>query len=494
MNKTKKLKYSKPFKDSLWSEFEEVDNLVSKLLEDIQVELNLERFNKSKYKSNLKVLLLNLFVTYSVFSKMYLAVPRGSGDFSTSRYNSNNIGYKVFIKIFNALTKLKYIEYHPGHYDSFTASGNRSRIRAKAKLIKCFKSNNISTAMITHDKDEETIILRKAKDKSSKKNKKKFSVSYKDTDEINKMRSNIEVINALLERTWIDIEISDKEHIKLNERMDKIPDKSPIDFTRRKLKRIFNNSSFEDGGRYYQGWWQEISSSYRKYITIEGKRTEEEDFAGIHLRMIYALEGIELGSDDIHLIDGFGNEYRNQVKRAIYIIINAETIESAIYAIKNKLTLPKNKTAIDLFKQLKLRHPKIAKYFATGEGIKLQYIDSQIAEKVMLRLARDNIVALPMHDSFIVRMSHIKRLKQEMIKAYKEVLTAEAIIDKKESIRKELEQQEQQRPLVKDQINYKDLREPISGNEIINITKEGIKNYKQYNLREDEWRRSRRYP
>ena len=44
------------------------------------------------------------------------------------------------------------------------------------------------------------------------------------------------------------------------------------------------------------------------------------------------------------------------------------------------------------------------------------------------------------------------------------------------------------------QINYKDLREPLAGNEIINITKEGIKNYKQYNLREYEWRRSRRYP
>ena len=492
MDKAAKLKHSKPFKDTLWSEFEEVDNLVSKLLEEIQAELNLERFSETKYKSNIKVLLVNLFVTHSVSSKMYLAVSRTSGDYSASRYVTNNIGYKVFKNVFDALTRLKYIEYHPGYFNNFTATGQRSRIRANAKLIKCFKSYNISTAMITHDKDEETIILRKAKDKSSKKNKKKVSVSYKDTDEINKMRSNIEVINALLERTWIDIEISDKEHIKLNERMDKIPDKSPIDFTRRKLKRIFNNSSFEDGGRYYQGWWQEISSSYRKYITIEGKRTEEEDFGGIHLRMIYALEGIELGSNDIHLIDGFGTEYRSQVKKAIYIIINAETIESAIYAIKNKLTLPKNKTAIDLFKQLKRRHPKIAKYFATGEGIKLQYIDSQIAEKVMLRLAKDNIVALPMHDSFIVRMSHIKRLKQEMIKAYKEVLTAEAIIDKKESIRKELEQQEQQRPLVKNQINYKGLREPISGNEIINITKEGIKNYKQYNLREYEWRRSRR--
>ena len=71
-----------------------------------------------------------------------------------------------------------------------------------------------------------------------------------------------------------------------------------------------------------------------------------------------------------------------------------------------------------MFNQLELKHPKIAKYFATGEGIKLQYIDSQIVEKVMMRLARDNIVALPVHDSFIVRMSHINDLKEEMDKAH----------------------------------------------------------------------------
>ena len=81
MDKSARLKHSKPFKVSLWSEFEEVDNLVSKLLEEIQSELQLQRFNKTKYKSNLKVLLLNLFVTYSVSPKMYLAVSRTSGDY-----------------------------------------------------------------------------------------------------------------------------------------------------------------------------------------------------------------------------------------------------------------------------------------------------------------------------------------------------------------------------------------------------------------------------
>ena len=52
MDKAAKLKHSKPFKDSFWSEFEEVDNLVSKMLEEIQSELQLQRFNKTKYKSN----------------------------------------------------------------------------------------------------------------------------------------------------------------------------------------------------------------------------------------------------------------------------------------------------------------------------------------------------------------------------------------------------------------------------------------------------------
>ena len=493
MDKAAKLKHSKPFKNTLWSEFEEVDNLTSKLLEDIQAEFNLERFNKNKYKSNLKVLLVNLFVTYSVSSKMYLAVPRGAGDYSASRYNSNNIGYKVFIKIFDALTKLKYIEYHPGHYDSFTASGNRSRIRAKTKLIKHFKSNGIYTAMITNDKEEETIILKKSKDESINPNRKDL-VHYIDNPTTNKMRSNLEEINTLLDRTWIDIEISDKELIKLNQAMDREPDKSPIDFTRRKLRRIFNNSSFEHGGRFYHGWWQEIPSTYRKYITISGKLTEEEDFSGIHIRMLYAFEGIELGSEDTYLIEGYGTKYRKQVKVALNTIINAKTKKAAISSINKELTLPKNTSAEDLFNQLKLKHPSIAKYFATGIGIQLQYKDSKIAEKVILRLARDNIVALPVHDSFIVKMIHINDLKEEMNKAYEEVLTSEAITDKKESIRKELEQQEQQRPLVKDQINYKDLREPITTNQLINITIEGINNYKQYNRREDEWRRSRGYP
>ena len=483
MDKSARLKHSKPLKDSLWSEFKEVDNLVSVVLKEIKSALKVERFNKTKYKSNLKVLLLNLLVTYSVSPKMYLAVARGFGDYSTSRYNSNNIGYKVFVRLVDILSELGYIEYHRGYFVTATSAGKRSRIRANTKLIKHFKSSAITTAMITMNKNEETIILKKSKE-ASLNPKKKDLVYYIDTDETNKMRGNLERINALLDRTWIDIEISDKELIKLNQAMDRETDKNPIDFTRRKLRRIFNNSSFEQGGRFYHGWWQEISSSYRKYITISGKLTEEEDFSGIHIRMLYSFEGIEIGSEDTYTIEGYGSEYREEVKKALNTIINAKTRDEAIYSIRNKLTLPKNKTAENLFNQLELKHPKIAKYFATGKGIELQYQDSQIAEKVMIRLARDNIVALPVHDSFIVRASHLIDLKEEMNKAYKEVITTKAVIKKKESAKQESRKQEQQRP-------HQDIP---TGDELHKIIQDGVYNYKQYNRREREWRASRGYP
>ena len=102
----------------------------------------------------------------------------------------------------------------------------------------------------------------------------------------------------------------------------------------------------------------------------------------------------------------------------------------------------------------------------------------------MLRLARDNIVALPVHDSFIVRASHLIDLKEEMNKAYKEVITTKAVIKKKESVKEESRKQEQQRP-------HQDIP---TGDELYKIIQDGVDNYKQYNRRESEWRASRGYP
>jgi len=414
-----------------------------------------------------------------VKANKYLAYSRDANWFNKSRYKSKQLGYDVYINIVNTLIELKYVTNNKGFYDGII--GMRSRMRATPKLVKLFKSNNITTAMVVRDESEEAIILRKTKNKDGIKE----TIDYVDTDITNQMRTNLSKINKLLADTWIDLEVPDATLVEINKHLERKNDKQPIDFTRRKLKRIFSNSSFEQGGRFYHGWWQEIPSEYRKYITINGKRTREMDYAGIHIRIMYAMEGIELACDlDPYHLEDYST-HRKQVKRALNTIINAKTKDEAIASINKKLTLPKGKNANDLYKQLEQRHPKIRQYFGTGEGIKLQYVDSKIAEIVMLELSERRIVALPVHDSFIVRRSHMVDLNPIMRKAFEKVVKVEGVMDLKELSPEATLINEMPRPLVMDQQQYPRIREPATKTElweVINSDK-----YLGYSRREGDW-------
>ena len=49
------------------------------------------------------------------------------------------------------------------------------------------------------------------------------------------------------------------------------------------------------------------------------------------------------------------------------------------------------------------KHKRLSvKYFCTGVGVDLQYLDSKIAEQVMLHFSKMHYAILPMHDSFIL--------------------------------------------------------------------------------------------
>ncbi|MBT6360174.1 MAG: hypothetical protein HOJ52_04845 [Candidatus Thioglobus sp.] len=481
MDKGKALNNSKPFIDALWSDAEEVDNLVNIIVKKVKSHLSLKRFSQSKYSSNTKVILLNLFVTREVKSNKYLAYSRDANWSNDSRYRSSNIGYDVYISIVDTLIELKYVTNHKGFYDGIV--GMRSRMRATPKLVKLFKSNNISTAMIVREKSEEVIILRKTKDKDGYKE----TIDYKDTDTTNQMRSSLVKINELLANTWIDLEVPDVTLVEINERLERKKDKQPIDFTRRKLKRIFSNSSFEQGGRFYHGWWQEIPSEYRKYITINGKWTRELDYAGIHIRMMYAMEGEELDDSlDPYELKDYSN-HRGEVKQALNTIINAKTKQEALGSIANNLTLPKGRDANDLYKQLEQMHPKIRHYFGTGEGIKLQHLDSKIAEIVMLELLEQGIVALPVHDSFIVRRSHMIDLNPIMREAFKQVVKVKGVMELKDLSPGATLINQKKKPLVEDQEQFPGVREAFDSKdmwEIINNNK-----YKKFQQREGEWNR-----
>jgi hypothetical protein len=66
------------------------------------------------------------------------------------------------------------------------------------------------------------------------------------------------------------------------------------------------------------------------------------------------------------------------------------------------------------------RHKPIAHYFYTGFGKKLQRIDSDMAEEVMLFFANEGVPVLPSHDSFTMHQGYQEDLQKVMAKVFKD--------------------------------------------------------------------------
>ena len=370
-------------------------------------------------QGTLVCVLLNLYSAYLNDSTRYVRYSREPGRYTKSRYNSLPVTWAKLDRTIAALTG-DIIEHHIGipGFDGFD-DGRQSRMRATPLLVKWMIRFLEFTPSVIQITGEETIIRRGKKDADGKAK----DLPYLDTKHTKEMRKNLQTINSLLDKTWIDLYLTDAEFVALNQRLSKDKE-NPVDFRRKRLRRIFNNGDFKQGGRFYHGWWQEIPSEYRRFIHIGGKQTTEIDFTGMHFSIFYS----EIGGtppDDPYDLPGLDSTERGIVKKALNALINANTEQEAIKAIQRESqtkplpkAYPKAKRLVDA---LKKKHAPIAHLFGTGAGLRAQFLDSQVAERVMLKLAKEDIPALPVHDSFIVQTQHAERLEAAMHEAFNEV-------------------------------------------------------------------------
>lgn len=80
------------------------------------------------------------------------------------------------------------------------------------------------------------------------------------------------------------------------------------------------------------------------------------------------------------------------------------------------------------------KHRPIAKHFNSGIGLKLQRVDADIAELVMLRMMQRDILVLPIHDSFISWIGQRDNVIKEMKLAYRERMKAEIGVEADPSV------------------------------------------------------------
>jgi len=299
-----------------------------------------------------------------------------------------------------------------GHFDHIRLEGSLTRYVARDELLERLQQLEGNPALsIKPDLDAETIILRNMVEGHKK------AVAYDDTPKTDEYRENLKTIHKCFLKHWADLEIKDNEVAALAERINRHEDKLPIDFSSRTLVRIFSNGSFKEGGRFYRGWWQNVPSEYRKYITLDMKKTCEYDFSQLNPHMLYFAYNKELGSEDAYdrVFDG---EHRDLVKAAFNAMLQANT---PLTSCPNDI----NPSLADIsWKELRERviaaHKPIEHLFFSGEGNKLQFEDSCIAESVMLQFAAIDAPALPVHDSFIMHHGYGGELEEAMRRAFHE--------------------------------------------------------------------------
>lgn len=187
----------------------------------------------------------------------------------------------------------------------------------------------------------------------------------------------------------------------------------------RTLYRVFNGG-WTLGGRMYGGWWQQVRSDDRQHFTIDGGATCEEDYQQLHPRLLYAMAGRRLDGD-AYTLDGWE---RKLCKRAFNIVVNAETYHAAKGALLPHVD-GDEKQAAALIREMKRRHAPVARDFHSGIGIRLQYLDSEMAKAILSELTvKKGIVVLPIHDGFLVREEHRQDLLEAMERAFSRLVAA----------------------------------------------------------------------
>jgi len=202
------------------------------------------------------------------------------------------------------------------------------------------------------------------------------------------------------------------------------------------VRRIFNNEKWDQGGRFYGGWWQRCPKEFRKKIMIDGFRTAEVDFSGLHIVILYAQKGINYWADinedpyklqEINDIDT-DIDLRSVAKLLLLTAINADNESITFQAFRSQAetgSLEKRLTNDQLssvLSALRRKHDPIKDKLASGAGIDLMYVDSQITEHLIERFMTEyQCPILTVHDSYIVPYGYDRFLAKEMQAAFEKV-------------------------------------------------------------------------
>lgn len=384
-----------------------------------------KKADRQRLLDTMSAMVAALYSVHAQDPQRWLAYSRDANAYGpAARYMHPAATAKLVGEVADFLVQQGWADHKEGFYRRRRLAGGRgyrSRIRATGALAGFLSGPfGISPDSIELSLIAETIILKAPADAYGRS---KRLLPYADTAETLKLRAHLAALNAHLRTFRIDLE-GDLPDPPVQAAAEDETELLPLPGSVR-LYRVFNNGRWDHGGRFYGGWWQQLPKAHRKRLLIDGEETVELDFKTLHPRLCYHLKGQPLPREvDPYLIPGFtGPGLRDLVKVAFNQLLNLTSPGCPRAPAGARQVLPRGKRYRDLIAELERQHDPIADRFRRGEGLHLQRIDSDIAERVTDYLHHRGICCLPVHDSFIVPRSAEFILGQTMALAYRGALS-----------------------------------------------------------------------
>ena len=290
------IEHSRPLDVHVWSDYPEFNLLVNKLwVKYFPSQDNVVRpgpKSKATSKVHFKTLLLDLYVCWMTDPNMYLGVHMSNSGWKVnSRYNALHLSYRM-IGIIKEFVAVDLLEFQKGR------QGTLSRIRANRKLQLLFRDLKFPISEVVFDYMRDPLILRGMSEEpdemevqTSSKKLKKPALEYDDTLKTIRMRGVLNKYNEFLNETRLDVFSLEKPYFERSEKKAGKEEKlirTYITGRNHFVRRVFNNGSWELGGRFYGGWWQQISKELRPDIMINDNPVVEIDFTAMHIALLQA--------------------------------------------------------------------------------------------------------------------------------------------------------------------------------------------------------------
>ncbi|MFC5474639.1 hypothetical protein [Paraherbaspirillum soli] len=289
------------------------------------------------------------------------------------------------------------LDVHLGHSNPVDKSQSKqTTFRASPALLLRLASLWLTPADFGVHQDKEVVELR---DKRPDVFERGAYLQYNDTPQTNTYRNDLKIINDWIDAADIDL-IDGRSMARLGER---------------RLRRVFNNGSFELGGRLFGGWWQDMNKQDRLDILIDGVPTVTLDFAQMGPRILYGMAGVSFDCE-AYAVPGF-EDRRPGIKKLF---------AAMTYAAAPLRRFPDG-TASLFYRGTKVRHvteaiqthhEAISGLFYSGAGLAAMYRESEIMVEMLLTLKAAGIVALPVHDALIVAEDRKEEVKTVMLAVF----------------------------------------------------------------------------